>query len=159
MANEATQAQMDRAREIYATLCKSLDDREWHYEKDEENLVVTCGVSGDDIPMRLIMRVMPRHQLVQVLSPLPFDIPEDKRIDLALALTMVNNRLINGSFDFDLGNGRTVFRLTTAFMDSSLDTEVFDYMVGVTAATVDEYNDKIMMLSKGMIELSAFADE
>lgn len=159
MANEATQAQMDRAKEVYATLCKSLDDRDWHYEKHEEDLVVTCGVSGDDIPMRLIIRVIPRQQLVQLLSPLPFDIPEDKRVDVALALTMVNNRLMNGSFDFDLGSGRTVFRLTSAFMDSTLDTEVFDYMIGVSAASVDEYNDKIMMLSKGMIELSAFADE
>ena len=36
--------------------------------------------------------------------------------------------------------------------------EVYDYMIGVSVATVDEYNDKIMMLCKGMIELSAFAE-
>lgn len=155
---EVTQAEMNKAKEVYATLCKSLDDREWHYEKHEEDLVVTCGVSGDDIPMRLIIRVMPERQLVQLLSPLPFDIPEDKRVDVALATTMINDKLANGSFDFDLASGRTVFRLTNAFMESTLGTEVFNYMIGVSVATVDEYNDKLMMLMKGMIELSAFAE-
>ncbi len=155
---EATQAEIAKAKEMYDTLCKALDEREWHYDKHEEDMVVTCGVSGDDIPMRLIIRIMPERQLAQVLSPLPFDIPEDKRVDVAMALTMVNDRLANGSFDFNLAEGSTVFRLTTAFMDSTLSTEVFNYMVGVTAATVDEYNDKIMMLCKGMIELSAFAE-
>lgn len=158
MANNATQAEMMKAKEVYETLCASLDDREWHYEKHEEDMVVTCGVSGDDIPMRLIIRVMPERQLVQLLSPLPFDIPEDKRVDVALALTMVNDRLANGSFDFNIENGRVVFRLTNAFMDSTLGKEVFDYIVGVSVTTVDEYNDKVMMLCKGMVELSAFAE-
>ncbi len=156
--SEATQAEIAKAKEVYDTLCKSLDEREWHYEKHEEDMVVTCGVSGDDIPMRLIIRVMPDRQLVQVLSPLPFDIPEDKRVDVAMATTMINDRLVNGSFDFNLAEGRTVFRLTTTFLESTLGVGVFHYMIGVTAATVDEYNDKIMMLCKGMIELSAFAE-
>ncbi len=155
---EATQAEIAKARQEYDTLCRALDEREWHYEKHDEDLTITCGVSGDDIPMRLIIRIMPERQLAQVLSPLPFDIPEDKRVDVAMATTMINDRLANGSFDFDLSTGRTVFRLTSAFMGCNLSTEVYDYMIGVSVATVDEYNDKIMMLCKGMIELSAFAE-
>ncbi len=155
---EATQAEIARAKQEYDTLCKSLDEREWNYEKHEEDMVVTCGVSGDDIPMRLIIRIIPERQLAQVLSPLPFDIPEDKRVDVAMATTMINDKLANGSFDFDLSTGRTVFRLTNAFMGSTLSTEVYNYMIGVTATTVDEYNDKIMMLCKGMLDLSAFTE-
>lgn len=155
---EVTQAEIARARQEFDTLCRTLDEREWHYDKHDEDLMVTCGVSGDDIPMQLIIRIMPERQLAQVFSPLPFDIPEDKRVDVAMATTMINDKLANGSFDFDLSSGRTVFRLTSAFMGCNLSTEVYDYMIGVSAATVDEYNDKIMMLCKGMLELSAFAE-
>ena len=47
----AEEIKMDLAKEVYATLCAALDRREWHYEKDEENLVVHFGVSSDDIHM------------------------------------------------------------------------------------------------------------
>ncbi len=155
---EVTQAEIANAKREFDTLCRTLDEREWHYDKHEEDMTISCGVSGDDIPMRLIIRIMPERQLAQVLSPLPFDIPEDKRVDVAMATTMINDKLANGSFDFDLASGRTVFRLTSAFMNCNLSTEVYDYMIGVSAATVDEYNDKIMMLCKGMLDLSAFAE-
>jgi hypothetical protein len=36
---------------------------------------------------------------------------------------------------------------------------VFTYVVGVTINTVDDYNDKLFMMSKGMLELPALLEE
>ena len=41
----------ERAARVYATLCRAIENREWVYDKKEEDLVVQFRVSGDDLPM------------------------------------------------------------------------------------------------------------
>ena len=35
------------AKTVYSDLCDSLEKRGWHYQKHEEDLVVTFGVTGE----------------------------------------------------------------------------------------------------------------
>ena len=93
-------------QDVYETICKMFDDMEYHYERHDEDLVITCKVHGDDIPMDMIFRVHAERQLVSMLSPMPFKIPEEYRTDIAMATTIINDRLVDGSFDFDLSDGR-----------------------------------------------------
>ena len=66
--------------------------------------------------------------------------------------------MINGSFDYDLNDGEIRFRLVTSFRESTLSEELFMYMVLVTAKTVDDYNDKFLMVSKGMMSIQQFIE-
>ena len=149
---------MAKAKETYALLCKMLDERDWKYEKREEDLVIKSGIKGDDLPIDFIMRVNPRNQIVSLISWMPFKIDESKRIDLALATCVVNYGLADGSFDYDLSDGTILFRLTSSFRDSILSADLFEYMILVSASTIDEYNDKFFMLSKGMLTIQQFIE-
>ncbi|MBQ6676458.1 MAG: hypothetical protein IJM71_00260, partial [Clostridia bacterium] len=73
------------AETVYEDLKEYLDSMGWNYEDDKDNLAVTFGVKGDDIPMAFIIRVDAGRQLLRVNSPLPFTVPEDKRMDMAIA--------------------------------------------------------------------------
>jgi len=143
---------------VFNTICKMFDDQGYHYEKHEDDLVITCQVRGEDLPMDILFAVRDDRQIVQLLSPMPFTVPEDKRIDIALAITVINDRLVDGSFDFNMANGKISFRQTASYIESILGKELFEYMLMVSAATIDEYNDKFLMIAKGMISFEQFLE-
>ena len=147
---------MRKAKETYEVLCRMLDNRDWRYEKIEEDLVIKSGVKGNDFPIEFIMRVNPRNEIVSFFSWMPFKVEESKRIDLALATCVANYGLADGSFDYDLKDGEILFRLTSSYRESTLSEELFEYMLMVSASTVDDYNDKFFMISKGMMTLEQF---
>ena len=149
---------LKQAQMVYETICKTLDNRDWKYTRHDEDLTITCGARGEDLPMDIVIIVNPRAQVVSVISPMPFKIAEDKRVDGALAVCVANYGLINGSFDYDLSDGEIRFRLVSSFRESILSEELFNYMIMVSASTVDDYNDKFLMVSKGMLTVQQFVE-
>lgn len=147
---------MKQAKSVYDTICKSLDARGWKYTEHADDLVITCGARGEDLPVDIILRVNPRAQVVSLFSPMPYKIAEDKRVEAALAVCIANYGLINGSFDYDLSDGEIRFRLVSSYRESILSEALFNYMIVVSAGTVDDYNDKFLMVSKGIMSVEDF---
>jgi hypothetical protein len=150
--------EMKQAKIVYETICKSMDDRGWHYKREEEDMVIRCGARGDDLPMDIIIHVNTKAQVVSLISPLPYKIKEDKRVEAALAICVANYGLVNGSFDYDLSDGSIHFRVVSSYRESILGTELFDYMIGISVHTVDKYNDKFLMISSGMMSFEQFLE-
>ena len=150
---------MKKAQEVYATIIRMLDTRDWKYSKHEEDLLIKSVLRGEDLPVEFILVVNPRNQVVQFLSRLPFDIPEDKRVDGAIAVCTANYGLIDGSFDYDLRDGEIRYRLTCSYRDSQLSEDLFEYMIMAAASTVDNYNDRFFMLAKGRMTVQQFIEQ
>jgi len=144
------------AKKVYTTLCDAIDKREWKYDKEEDDLVVHFGVSGDDIPMQFILVVDEDRQLIRLMSPLPFEISEEKRMEAAIATCVASFGLADGSFDYDLSNGRIVFRMTASFRDSVIGEGLFQYMISCSCAMVDQYNDQFLAIDKGLMTINDF---
>ncbi len=147
---------MQKAREVYDHLVSMLNARDWKFEQDDERLLIKSGIKSDDLPINFIILVNPRNQVVQFISSLPFTMPEDLRVDGAIAVAVANYGLVDGSFDYDMNDGEIRFRLTTAYRDTSLSDEIFEYIIGVSASTVDQYNDRFFMLAKKMMTIEDF---
>ena len=155
----AEEMNMQKAKEVYDVLISMLENRNWKYEAHEEHLLIKSGIQGDDLPVSFIVVVNPRNQVVQFISAMPFKMPEEKRVDAAIAVCAANYGLVDGSFDYDLRDGEIRFRLTSSYRESTLSEDLFEYMILVSASTVDKYNDKFFMLSKGMIGVEKFLEE
>lgn len=147
-----------QGQKVYETICAMFDDLGYHYQKHEEQLAITCTVHGEDIPMEMIIIVRADRRIVSLSSPMPFKVPEDKRIDMALAVHVANYGMVDGSFDYNISNGEITFRLTACYIESILSKDLFEYMLMVSASTVDSYNDKFLMLSKGVLTLEQFIE-
>lgn len=144
------------AQQVYQTVCAALEARDWKYKKEEADLLVRSGVRGDDLPIEFVIAVDEDRQLIRVLSPLPFKMSEDNRIDGAIAVCAANFGMVDGSFDYDLTNGRIVFRMTESFRESTIGQLLIQYMISCTIAMVDEYNDKFLALNSGVMKVEAF---
>ena len=145
-----------QAKVAFATLCKALDNIEWRYTKDEENLSIDCGAQGEDLPIEIVVKVDAKRLVVSLYSRLPCVVQEDKRVDVAIAICAINDALVDGCFDYDITTGRIFFRMTNSFMESVMSEEVFSYMLFCSCSTVDAYNDKLLMLAKDMLPLDKF---
>lgn len=145
-----------RAKGVYETLCNALDARGWSYAREEADMVVHFGVNGDDVPMKFILVVDVENQLIRLLSPLPFKMSEDKRMEGAIATCAASHGMIDGSFDYDLRDGQIVFRMTASFRESTVGEGLFQYMLSCACAMVDQYNEQLLALDKGLISLADF---
>lgn len=152
----AEQKNLEQAKITFGTLCQMLDKNGWHYDKDEATLSIKCGIQGEDLPMDINIQVDVDKMIVLLISRIPFVIQEDKRLELAIAVSAINNTLVDGSFDYDIASGRMFFRMTNSFLESRIGEEVFAYMIFCSCQTIDEYNDKFLMLSKGIISIEQF---
>ena len=148
--------ELQKARSVYYDLIAMLDTRNWKYERHDDDLIIKSGIKGEDLPINFILLVKPQNQVVQFISSLPFNIPEDKRVEAAIAVSVANYGLIDGSFDYDVNDGEIRFRLTSSYRDSYLGADLFEYMILCAASTVDDYNDRFFMLAKGMITVEDF---
>lgn len=152
----ADATKMKQAKTVYETFCKALDARKWKYEDHPEDRVITFSYMGEDIPMNFVVFIDEDRQLVRMLSRLPFTFAEDHRVDGAVATSYINFKLADGSFDYDYFTGEVIFRLTATFIESLVSEELLFYMVACSCYTVDKYNDKLLMVAKGMLPVDRF---
>ncbi len=106
--------------------------------------------------MDVTLRIDVKSQLFLLLSHLPFTISEDKRLDAAIAVSIVNNELVDGCFDYDIAEGKISCRLTASFRESTIGDGLFEYLIIRYNLTVDKYNDRFLALCKGVISLDEF---
>lgn len=139
------------AKKAFETFCAMLDEREWHYQKDEEKLTVDAVARGDDLPINLRVVVDPKCQLVLLYSPLDFTIPEEQIAETAIVLCIINDNLIDGNFDIDITTGRLCYRMSMSYRESLLSAEAYAYFIAYAIEVVDAYNDKLLMAAKGML--------
>jgi hypothetical protein len=135
-----------------------LEKRDWKFEEYKDDLIIKSAIKGEDLPIEFLLLVKPKNQVVQFISTLPFNMPEDKRVEGAIAVSVANYGLVDGSFDYDISDGEIRYRLTSSYRESILSDDLFEYMIMCAASTVDDYNDRFFMLAKGMIDVEKFVE-
>ena len=152
----ADQMKMEAARKVYETLCSALERAKVKFTRDDEKMRVDYTFKGDDLLMPFIFTVDPDRCFVRLISPLAPRVKEDKRLDVAVALSLLNYRLAFGCFDLDMNDGELRFRMVNCFRDTELSEEVFSMMLQTGHAIVEKYNDKLYALAAGIISLEQF---
>ena len=152
----AGEINLKKAQQVYKDLCDKLDEMKLRYEKHEKDLVITFTVRGEDLPMQFVLNIDAKRELIRLLSLLPVQFAGEKKVEACIATSRVNYTLADGSFDFDFKEGSIYFRMTSSYVDSLISKDLFAYMISVACYTVDEYNDKFLMLSKGMMPIEEF---
>lgn len=148
-----------RGREVFSRLCDVLDEEKWKYDRDEENLTVKFNLVGEDLPMDFLIVVDSQRQLLRILSRMSFAMAKERRLKGAIAINNINMKLADGNFDYDYRSGRIAFRTTTSFRESLISKQLIGFMVEYSGFLVDKYNDKLLMISKGLMEPDKLAED
>ena len=146
------------ATKVYSAMCQTLTEKGWNFERNDEKLLVKFSCGGDDLSMPFIVQIDADRQLARVISQIPFDFDEKHRLQGALAASRINYKLAMGSFDYNYETGSMLFVLNTTFKGSIISGETIFQMITCAAATVDDYNDKLLMVAKDMLPPEKVAD-
>ena len=147
------------AKEVYEAFKSHLTRNNIRFDPHDDDLVITMTVTGEDLPQPTIIRVMESRDVVQILSPLPSKIPEDKRVDGAIAVSVANYGIINGSFDYDMEDGEVRFRVAQSYRGIVMNDDMIRYLLSITFSTTDTYNDRFFMFGKGLMTLEQFIEK
>ncbi len=149
---------VERAKKVFDDLCAAIEARNWKYTKEEDKLLVHFGVVGEDLPMHFVIIVDIKRQYIRLLSPIPFDFSEEKRVEGAIAACAMNMPLAEGCFDFDLKTGRIWFRQAVSFHESTVGDALFQHMISYACSVVDLFNDRLQLLVTDKMSLAEFLE-
>ena len=157
MANDK---QIQEAKTIYEALKGFFTEVKYRYkvvaEEPEKIFVLEYSVRGDDIPMDFRILIEVERGIMKFISPQPVRFPPEKRPDAAMAICAINDAIVDGSYSMNLEDGGVMYMQTTCFRGSLISPEVFRYMIGLSNSIVDAFNDKLLLLQNGIMDLDAF---
>ena len=144
------------AKILFGTLCQTLDNMQWHYNKEEDKFIIRTSAVGEDLSMKLFMKIDEDRQVMYLKSPMPFEVPADTRDKLMRAIIIANYSMLNGSFEFDLSDGYLAFKMVVPYMESIVSEKVCHYMITLSCSMTDKFNDKFKALVDGTMTLVEF---
>lgn len=153
---ETDARKLSEAKIVYKTLCSTLDNKKWKYTKEEDKLIVRTGAVGDDLSMKLYVKVDAERGVMYLKSPMPFTVSADRINDITVATTIANWAILNGCFELDRQDGYCGFKMVVPFMDSIISERVCKYLIDLSCNMVDKYNDKLLSVANGTMTIDEF---
>lgn len=153
---EATEKQLAQARKTINSICAMLAESGTKYTLNDEKLYVKVVFASDDFPIEIYFRARPENELLTVTSVLPFSIPEDGRVNVAVAAMMLNSSSYDGTWSIDLSDGYMSFIITNSYIDSILGKECFHSLMGLAYNATKMCADKFFILGKGYMTVQQF---
>ena len=146
----------ERAAKIFQQFKDHFDKEDFSYDAFDDDLVIRLTVHGKDLPQPTLIKIDEKRKLVRIMSPIPTDVPEDKVMDMALATSVANYRIINGCFDLYIKEGKIIFRIVHYYGDTELSEAQLEYLTTLAFLVTDDYNDSFFMISKGIMSVEDF---
>ncbi len=142
-----------RAQAEFDSVCAVLDDHGWAYDKDKDAFEVGFDADGKDMPIRITLKVNPELMTVTAFALIPVEPPEDRAEDIAVVTALVNEQTVHGNFEYDAKARRIYFRAATSYRDSTVDKDVYFYLIGVAFSTADKVAAVVKALCDGTTTL------
>lgn len=147
-----------KALTVFNNVCRTIDSENLKYTVDNEKLIVFLTAKGDDLPINILFRVDTDRNVLTVHSLLDTEVAANKRVEFAVAINAANYALVNGSFDLSVDDGKITFRMAQPYLNGDVSQAIIKYMLYCAFSTVDEYNDRFLMLNKGIINIEKFIE-
>lgn len=158
----ATEVQKKAAERVFNTIVAHLDKAGMKYNLQQApgaDYMIHLQARGDDLPITLFIVVDADRELIMIKSP-EFTSFSADQIDMAAkAVCAINWTIADGSYALNLENGSIMWTLTTSFRGSLIGEETIYYLIGVSLATLDRFNDRFMLLKMGAMDLDTFCQK
>lgn len=155
----ATEKQKKAAEAVYNTIIKHLDGAGLKYDIMEamgDDYMISLKMRGDDLPISLYIIVEADRELIVVKSPEYTSFSQDKIDMAAKAVCFLNDSIVDGCYVLDIEDGRIMWNATNSYRGSLIGEEVIHYLIGISVATLDSYNELLLMLNMGVLDFDGF---
>ena len=147
---------INNVKEVLEGICKSLREIGFDFELNDENARIYFEYKGEDFNTKFIIRVDEMAELIYVYSYLPFSVPQEKMYEMAVAVCVASNNLVDGYFDLDMESGDIMFKMTISFKSSKVGESVGAQIGFIAPLIVEANDDSLYDLASGKIDLPQF---
>ena len=146
-----------RAAAAFRAVTDFMQEAKLKYETNDEENTAFVTITGDDFPVALLVSVSEEKQCVETYSQLPFAIRKEKTVDIALAIAAINVRIACGKFCLYPDKGLCTFENNEYITGLEGFTPAYGKAVVASAyAVIEEYNDSLYAVNKGMLRVKDF---
>ena len=147
----------ERATAVVKAITDYMDEAKLKYEADREKNTVFITITGDDFPVTLMFSVSAEKARVETYSQLPFEIKKEKAVDVAMAIAAINARIAYGKFCLYFDKGLCTYENSEYLTGlEGFSSEYGKALVVPAYSIVEEYNDKLFAVNKGMMSVKDF---
>ncbi len=134
-------------------LCKAMDNNGYRYDYNRGIYQLQSGFNGTNMKIQITVNIDEKRNLATLTSTMPYSVESADKGVMARAVAMVSDSCISGCLDYYEESGRIDFRMTMGYGTDEVNADFFDYMVGASLGTIDDYNDKLQKVAIGAMSL------
>jgi hypothetical protein len=138
-----------RRRELYKTLLRFLEYKEWIFKSHEDKLTVEIPYKAKNGSWNCFAELIPERETLVFYSMLSNPIPESKRAEVAEFITRANSRLLLGNFELDFTDGELGYKTSVDVEGGQLTFNMLNNMLYANVITLDIYLPGIMNVLYG----------
>ena len=148
-----------KAKKIYADMLDMFNAEGLDFYQYDDDFTVKIGIRGDDMSFEFLMFLTPEKELIRFMTILPFRVPKESLIDVAIAINVANFGLINGAFEYNIDADEIRFKFVQSYSGVDDCSELLRYVLYTAISTVNAYNSKLLAISKGYITINDFIEK
>jgi len=154
MSNES----IKKAQKIFTMLKETMDRDDWKYKASDDEFILVSGCTGEDFPITFIFKVDTNRECLTFRTTAITTFDDDNFLNGALAVCVANHGMVFGHFDYDVSDNSVYYTMANSIVGTDFNEEFFLRMLHTAVSTVDTYNDRFIMLAKGLIDIHKFID-
>ena len=130
-----------------------------NYGVDADSKVVEFAVAGDPFNVIIDIKFLEDSGCYMIFSELGFKVPEENRLNYAAQICQINfEQLAIGSYDFNVVDGTTCFRLGQIYEDSLISEDTMKGTIRLVYDTVCKFNELLFNASRGALPTESAHD-
>ena len=128
---------------LFQAVVSFFDENDWPMSQTELKNVIKVPFKGSNGQWDCYARVKEEDGKFAFYSQLPLQVPESKKIPMALLLSKINFGLLVGNFEFDFEEGAVRYKTSISVGDQALTFSLIEQIVYINGVTSDRYLPQI----------------
>ena len=154
-----------RAKKNYAVVCRYYKNKHMGAEPrmfDERLMVhsVLPGPKGQSEKTSCIVKVHEQQQKIIVMACFPYSVPVENRGLMAIALCIINSKIMDGYFVLDLfGDGSITYMSSASYGSGVIEESLIRHLSFMMTSALMVFEDDLFALSNGDMEFKQFEEK
>lgn len=153
-----------QATEAYRAVANVLKRKNYTLNLNWEALTFPpFTIKTDNLDIKLTFSINKTQKLILLTSVLPFSFPQQKAFECEYAINLINYYLLNGHFYYDYDSSTIYYIVSNCYyFPQGIRPNMLKYenivtdMLEETINTIDKYDDLLLNLALGAIDLTQF---
>lgn len=136
---------------ILSSVTDFLTKDDWKFTVDEQKPIVRLSISGKNGKFRCYGRGDDEDGDFVFYSVYQITVPDEKRQEVAIYLTLANYGLTMGNFEMDLRDGEIRYKTSIRLDGAPFDERIVRHIIYANVSTADKYFPGVMRILYGDI--------